>query len=73
MIGSRRIEELRTEAQYHRERYERYKAKTLGSSLTSETQLRELERRHTGAEARLREAHKQNAREQITPDLYIRR
>jgi hypothetical protein len=73
MIGSRRIEELRAEAAYHRERYELYKAKTLGSSLTSETQLRELERRYSGADARLRDAHKQNARDEITPDLYIRR
>jgi hypothetical protein len=56
MIGRRLIEELQAEAHYHRERYELYKAKAYGPRLTSVTRLRELERRHQGAESRLRSA-----------------
>lgn len=61
MIGLRRIEELQAEARYHRERYELYKAKTYGPRLTSATRLRELERRHQGADSRLRSAEYENA------------
>jgi hypothetical protein len=63
MIGSRRIEELQAEARYHRERYQLYKAKAYGPSLTSGTRLQELERRHQGANARLRSAQRENARD----------
>jgi hypothetical protein len=56
MIGNRLIEELQAEARYHRERYELYKAKAYGPRLTSVTRLRELERRHQGADSRLRAA-----------------
>ncbi len=38
------MEELQAEATYHRERYQLYKAKTLGPHLTSAVRLRELER-----------------------------
>lgn len=62
MIGLRRIEELQAEARYHRERYELYKAKTYGPRLTSPARLRELERRHQGADSRLRSAEHENAR-----------
>jgi len=61
MISPRRMEELQTEARYHRERYELYKAKTHGSRPTSLARLRELERRHHGAEVRLRSAQRENA------------
>ncbi len=63
MIGLRRIEELQAEASYHRERYELYKAKTYGPRLTSVARLEELERRHRGADARLRSARRENAAE----------
>jgi|HubBroStandDraft_6_1064221.scaffolds.fasta_scaffold481313_2 hypothetical protein len=56
MIGSRRLEELEAEARYHGERYDLYKAKTYGPRPTSDARLRELERRHQGAESRLRQA-----------------
>jgi hypothetical protein len=61
MIGLRRIEELQAEARYHRERFELYKAKTYGPRLTSPGRLRELERRHQGADSRLRAAEHENA------------
>jgi len=61
MIGLRQIEELQAEARYHRERYDLYKAKVYGPRLTSETRLNELERRHRGAESRLRSAEREKA------------
>jgi hypothetical protein len=64
MIGLRQIEELQAEARYHRERYDLYKAKVYGPRLTSEARLNELERRHRGAESRLRSAE----REKASPD-----
>ncbi len=54
--AGRRIEELRAEARYHRERFELYKAKTYGSRPTTDARLRELERADRGADARLRRA-----------------
>jgi hypothetical protein len=54
MVSPRRLEELQAEARYHRERYDLYKAKTYGPQLTSATRLEELERRHRGADSRLR-------------------
>jgi hypothetical protein len=51
-----RIEDLRAEASYHRERYDLYRAKMYGLRPTTMTRLRELERAHQGAEARLRKA-----------------
>jgi hypothetical protein len=63
MISLRRIEEMKNEARYHRERYDLYKAKIHGSRPTSLTRLRELERRHLGADARLRSAQYENAAE----------
>jgi hypothetical protein len=63
-ISSGRIQELKEEARYHRERYQLYQAKTHGSRLTSGTRLRELERRNKGAEARLRSAERENKSDQ---------
>jgi hypothetical protein len=54
------MEELQAEARYHRERYDLYRAKTYGPRPTSATKLSELERRCRGAEARLREAEREN-------------
>lgn len=56
MAGPARIEELRAEARYRRGRYELYRAKMYGLRATSMARLRELERAHEGAEARLRRA-----------------
>jgi hypothetical protein len=61
MIGTRRMEELQAEARYHRERYDLYKAKAYGPRLTSVARLKELERRHQGADSRLRSALHENA------------
>lgn len=52
-VDQRRIEELRAEARYHQERYDLYKAKTYGPRPTSDSRLRELERAHRAADARL--------------------
>ena len=50
------IEELRAEARHRRERYHLYRAKVYGPRPTTMSRLRELERAHHGAEARLRRA-----------------
>jgi hypothetical protein len=63
MVSARRIEEIRAEAKYHRERFDLYKAKAYGSRPTSDVRMRELERRSRGADSRLREAQQENARE----------
>jgi hypothetical protein len=61
MAGSPRIEDLRTEARYHRERYDLYRAKMYGLRPTTMARLRELERAHQGADARLRRAQQERA------------
>jgi hypothetical protein len=48
-----RREDLRAEARYHRERLELYRAKTYAGRPTSPARLRELERAHERAKARL--------------------
>jgi hypothetical protein len=50
------LEELRAEARYHRERYELYKARVYGSRPTRPARLRELQRAHEFAAARLTRA-----------------
>jgi hypothetical protein len=55
-----RIDELRAEARYARERFDLYRAKMYGPRPTTMTRLRELERIHESADARLRRA--QNAK-----------
>ena len=49
-----RIDELRAEVRYARERFDLYRAKMYGLRPTTITRLRELERIHQGADARLR-------------------
>jgi hypothetical protein len=61
MIAARRIEEMKAEARYHRDRYELYKAKAYSSRPTSPVRMRELERRSQGADSRLRAAEQENA------------
>jgi hypothetical protein len=59
MTSSRRLEELRVEARYHRERRDVYRAKTYGPRATSPFRLKELERACVFAEARLRRAQQE--------------
>jgi hypothetical protein len=54
MAGPARLEDLRAEARYRRERYDLYKAKMYGGRPASPAHLRELERAYDGAKARLR-------------------
>jgi hypothetical protein len=61
MTSSRRIDELRVEARYHRERYDLYRAKVYGPRATSPARLRELERACEAADARLRHAEQEQA------------
>ena len=49
-----RLDELRMQAQYARERFDLYKARAYGSRPTSATRMRELERECARAEAALR-------------------
>lgn len=59
--GSSRIEDLRIEARYRRERYDLYRAKMYGLRPTTLARLKELERAHQGADARLRRALQERA------------
>ena len=61
MSGSVRIEDLRAEARYHRERYDLYKAKMYGQRPTTMSRLRELERICRDAETRLHRAEQERA------------
>jgi hypothetical protein len=56
MTDAERLEELRHEARYRRERLELYRARLYGGSRTSLFKLRELERSSEGAAARVRAA-----------------
>jgi hypothetical protein len=49
-----RLDELREEARYRRERLALYKARLYGGRARSESKLRELQRASDGADARLR-------------------
>jgi len=57
-----RLDDLRAQAQYARERYQLYKAKTYGQRPTSPARLRELQRTYEQAEARLRFAEADESR-----------
>jgi hypothetical protein len=61
MADSSHVEDLRAEARYARERYDLYRAKMYGSRPTSMTRLRELERIHLAADARLLHAERELA------------
>jgi hypothetical protein len=62
MTSLDRMETLRAEARYHRERLALYRARAYGGSLTSATRLRELERASEVAAQRLRRAQREPAR-----------
>ena len=49
-----RLDDLRTQAQYARERYQLYKARSFGTRPTSPERLRELQRASEQASDRLR-------------------
>jgi hypothetical protein len=51
-----RLDELREEARYRRERLALYKARLYGGRVRSESKLWELQRASDGAEARVRRA-----------------
>lgn len=53
-MSEARLEELRAQARYARERYDLYKAKAYGPRATSAARMRELERESARAEAALR-------------------
>jgi hypothetical protein len=61
MNDPQRLEELRAEARYARERYDLYRARVYSARPTSTTRLRELERAHDSASARLRRAEEELA------------
>jgi len=61
MVDPHRLEDLRAEARYHRERYDLYRAKVYGPRPTSMTRLRELERAHNAAKARVAQAERELA------------
>lgn len=56
--GQHRIEELRQEARYRRERLELYRARIYGGKAANRSRLAELERAYDGAAARLARAKK---------------
>jgi hypothetical protein len=65
MTSPRRLDELRADARYHRERRDLYRAKLHGPRPTSPVQLRELERASVLSEARLRRAEQEHETETV--------
>ena len=59
MTSPSRLEELKTDVRYHRERRDLYRAKMHGSRPTSPGRLRELERACALSESRLRRAEQE--------------
>ena len=62
MVDAPNLNELQAEARYHRERYDLYRAKMYGLRPTTTARLKELERAHQAADARLRRAEEQRDR-----------
>ena len=61
-MSTERLDELRAQARYARERYQLYRAKAYGQHATSPERLRALQRICEQAEARLRFAQAEQAR-----------
>jgi hypothetical protein len=59
MTSLRRIDELKVDADYHRDRRDLYRAKMYGSRPASLVQLKELERACVLSESRLRRAEQE--------------
>ena len=58
MTDAPRLEDLRVQARYHRDRRDLYRAKMHGVRTTSPARLRELERSFALADSRLRRAER---------------
>ena len=67
-MSTRYLDDLRSQAQHARQRYQLYKAKVYGPRATSLERLRELERAYEQAEARLRAAEAQERRGRSTDE-----
>jgi hypothetical protein len=65
MTSLRRLNELRVDARYHRERRDLYRAKMHGPRPTSPVQLTELERACALSESRLRRAEHEHEAETV--------
>jgi hypothetical protein len=65
MTSLRRLEELRLDARYDRERLDLYRAKVYGPGPTSPVRLKALERTCVLSEARLRRAKQEHEAETI--------
>jgi len=59
---TRRLDDMRAQAQHARQRYDLYKARAYGQRPTGLARMRELERACEGAEARLRAAEAEERR-----------
>jgi hypothetical protein len=68
MADPARIADLRAEARHARERLDLYRAKMYGPRETSMTRLRELERAHEAAAARLAHAEREELPDAPRPD-----
>ncbi len=60
-MDDRRLEDLRAEARYQRQRYDLYRAKAYSLRPTTPARLRELERAWRAAEERLARAEQHHA------------
>jgi hypothetical protein len=60
MSSRRRLDELKVDARYHRERRDLYRAKMHGPRPTSPGRLRELERAFALSDSRLRRAEQEH-------------
>ena len=65
MTSLRRLDELRVDAHYHRERRDLYRAKMYGPRPTSPAQLKELDRACALSESRLRRAEQEHEAEAV--------
>ena len=67
-MSTSHLDDLRAQARYARERYELYKAKAYGQRPTSPARMRELERAHGQAVARLHAAEAEERRTRSAND-----
>jgi hypothetical protein len=67
MTSLRRLDELRVDARYHRQRLDLYRAKVYGPRPTSPSRLRELEQASALSDSRLRRAEQENEAEIPSP------
>jgi hypothetical protein len=65
MTSLRRIDELKADASYHRDRRDLYRAKMYGPRPASLVRLKELERACALSESRLRRAEREHEAEKV--------